>query len=412
MKHLFILFVFLMTAMTVKADQNADIIKKNKITHSTTVMVPATTNLILTCLSNRNVILSGTFNGTQQITIPTVPCFDGTKFTVQHAGTGNVLIKNNGGTTLKTLSALDHATISYYTNLVNIITNADESMGGGAFDPNASPSIFPIATNTQTFGNASFNWQTLFTRNITSNGNFAFTSSGTSSFTVSSGSISFTTGSNAIISFNAGSILSTNDAFAFIPAYTLSLTGSDCGVGACTSAAPYNLPTLTPTTTCTAPSGATLRTCAATIFIELSNISFPSTTDKYLCIGGINYGAQDGQLLNIVIVNRSINVTNFVVGFASPNTPITGCTYQGDSNIDGNGVPIGTFKLKYSAVATTVAGGAFPAIANFLPRNQFLWSKRTGSETYYDGLTTYNTSSGSIGSIQFMFSKKDGWVEQ
>ena len=188
----------------------------------------------------------------------------------------------------------------------------------------------------------------------------------------------------------------------FTSSATTTIGQANCPVGSCTSAAPFVLSPLFPTqpTACSTNSSI----CTSQVVIELSSASWSgNTADKYVCVAGIQKATNVGQKLIVRVSNgtggngATAKVVNLIVGFASPQTPITGCTYTGSPSATA-------FKLKFTAAPATNAGGAFPATSSFLPRNQFIMSSVDPTSATFQNR--------SAGGIEFVYqSNPEGWVE-
>lgn len=189
----------------------------------------------------------------------------------------------------------------------------------------------------------------------------------------------------------------------FVSTSTQTITQANCPAGGCTAAAPFMLSPLFPSQPATCANNSSI--CTSQVVIQLDSGSWSgNTADKYVCVAGIQKGNAVGQKLIVRVSNGTGNqsgattkVINLIVGFASSQTPITGCTYAG--------APSSTaFKLKFSASAATNAGGAFPAVSSFLPRNQFIMSS-------VENTSALGTNR-SGGGIEFVYqSGPEGWVE-
>lgn len=442
MKFILLLLLSIFT-LSVRADQNLDIIKNGKLIHSTT-RLSAGNNLTVLCSSNRNVVLTGSFtDNTNSITFNSNNCTEGTRFLVHHTGTGIVNIRNASNTILQAVRAAETYVVYYHgssysvlplgqalssygtipvasggtgrtsltanailvgngTSPVSLISpNASgdvltwngstlvfQAPSGGSFDPNSSPSIIPTGNLAQNLGSSSKVWNNFFIGTITA-------------------------ATNGSVNLNAlqGLQLLAGGPVVFGGQNTVSITTTTCPAGSCTAASPLLINQLSPTTTCTQNSDQV--TCKSTIIIELSGAFNSNTADKYVCIQGITRGYNVGQRLRIEVRNRSITtgnrgsltgkVANFIVGFASPKTPITGCPYTGGNLSASPGAVspemlLGHFVLKYTGVAASQAGGAYPAANTFLPREQFIMSSINCATT---GCSSFPYES--IGSTEFEF---------
>lgn len=93
---LILLFLGLIFSFTAFSDQNLDLILNGKLINSTTVLTPSMSDLEVTCLSNRNIIVYGDFTAvTKKIKFLEEDCKEGVIFTIRNIGTGSVQLINH-----------------------------------------------------------------------------------------------------------------------------------------------------------------------------------------------------------------------------------------------------------------------------------------------------------------------------
>jgi hypothetical protein len=119
----------LLFSLSAFSDQNLDVIINGKLINSTTVLEPDTEVLSVSCISNRNVLIIGTFvDNETSIKFEDDTCPEGTKFTLVHAGTGLIDIQDFEDEVLGTVEAGSKIEVYFYGDTLALMTSTS---GGG-----------------------------------------------------------------------------------------------------------------------------------------------------------------------------------------------------------------------------------------------------------------------------------------
>lgn len=129
---LLLLFLPLLFSLSAFSNQNLDVILDGKLINSTSVLNPSEDLLDVSCVSNRNIVIDGSFDdGESTIKFINESCSEGTIFKIRHIGSGEINVKGHDDSALGVVSGGQIIEIYYHSNSLSFINTTVAGSGSG-----------------------------------------------------------------------------------------------------------------------------------------------------------------------------------------------------------------------------------------------------------------------------------------